>query len=481
MDAKSFLSSRPRRGVTLLELLLALGLSTVVMALIAMSINLNFKMYDTRRTSIEESRLARSVLRHMADDIRAAVQHMPPDLSGLETVIGNTQNASSALGGAGLGALTGAAGQNGGQGGTSGTQASGQQSGGQTGSGGGNQNGTGGGNQSGGGNGLPVTTGITGDVQPQTGEAGSIYGEENGAGGVIGLYGTSTELQIDVSRLPRVDQFQAQTDPTNLMGVVDIPSDMKTVTYFLRPEDGQTDVGLDGRGRGLMRRVADRAASNFEMQSGSTSKIGQVQLMAPEVVGLQFMYFDGASWSSEWDSASMQGLPVAIEITVILQTLDEQAAKSSSSQLATTTEENNERVYTLTVNLPTATSYDEKQQAAEEETALSQSGAIDSSGDAAASGAGAGAGGLGVSGFPGAEGQQPKGGGDGQNGGGRGDGQNDGSGRGDGQNGGRGNGPRGGNGNGGLGGAGGKGGGLGGRGMGMGGRGMGMGGGGRGR
>lgn len=448
VDAKLFtLASRTshpasqRSGVTLLELLLALGLTTIVMALIAMSINLNFKMYDTRRTSIEESRLARSVLRHMADDIRAAVQHMPPDLSGLETVLGNSQNASSALGGAGLGALAGQngqGGQNGQNGAGGGNQNNGstpgqqqQPGGGQNGTGGGNQNGAGGGNQNGtGGNQMTNTmSGNTGNVNPQTQEAESTYGEQQ-KGGVIGVYGTSTELQIDISRLPRVDQFQAEVDPTQLTGVVDIPSDMKTVSYFLRPEEGQTDVGPEGRGRGLMRRVIDRAVSNYEMQNGSTGTPGDAELMAEEVVGLQFMYFDGASWTSEWDSASMEGLPVAIEITVILQSLEEQRAKDASNQLASaTTEESNERLYTLTVNLPTATSYDEKQQAAaakEEETALSQTGSIDTSGDAAA--AGALGGGLGAGGFPGGMGGGGQGNNGGQNGGGGRGGQNGGTG-----------------------------------------------------
>ncbi|WP_261365066.1 type II secretion system protein GspJ [Anatilimnocola floriformis] len=494
VDAKTTFNSKAlRRGVTLLELLLALGLSTIVMALIAMSINLNFKMFDTRRTSIEESRLARSVLRHMADDIRAAVQHMPPDLKGLETVLGNSQIASNSLSSAGLGALTGATGQTGANGnqtggtgaqGNNGSQNGQQQTGGaQNGTGGGAQNGTGGGTQTGTGGGTQTgtgtggqttttTSGTTGSVGQQTAQAGSIYGDQQQAGGIIGVYGTSTELQIDISRLPRVDQFQAEVDPTQLAGVVDIPSDMKTVSYYLRPEEGMTDVGQDGRGRGLMRRVLDRAVSNYESSSGvSNGTLGAPELMAEEVVGLQFMYFDGASWSSEWDSASMEGLPVAIEITVILQSKEEQEAKSSGT--ASSKDEENERLYTLTVNLPTATSYDEKQQAAaaaEEETALSQSGSIDTSGDSAAAGmTGAGAGGLGA-GMGGAGGAGQQGGGRGQNGGGQG-----GQGNGPGGNGGGpgGNGP-GGNGGNGPGGNGGQGGGRGGQGQG------GQGGGGRG-
>ncbi|QDU26150.1 hypothetical protein ETAA8_12240 [Anatilimnocola aggregata] len=417
------------RGVTLLELILALSLTTIVMGLIAMAIDLNFRMYDTRRTHVEETQLARSILRHIADDIRAAVQHMPPDLSGLETVAGNSQNASAMLGGAGMGALGGATGGQGGTGGAGANQgASGQNSNSTGGQGGQGQGGTGntGGGTGNGGNSQNTLGSTDLNVNPQTEQATSTYGEQS-AGGVVGLYGSGTELQLDVSRLPRVDQYQAELSADALQSVVDIPSDMKTVSYFLRSEEAalssgmgiapssQVTASLDGRGRGLMRRVLDRAVSIWSEENGNTNgTLGNTELLAEEVVGLQFMYFDGASWTSEWDSVASQGLPVAIEITLVLSPPGD-GAKTSLNPLAevsTATEEPEERVYTLTVSLPTASSIDEKPQASTEDTALSQTGNLDLSGDAAA--AAGGGGGMG-GGFPGQNGGQGGGQGNGQN------------------------------------------------------------------
>ena len=81
-------------GLTLLELILALALSVLVLMAIGMAIDMHYRMFDVRRTSIEETHVARAVLRSIADDLRTAVQYIPPDLSGLETVTGNTATAS---------------------------------------------------------------------------------------------------------------------------------------------------------------------------------------------------------------------------------------------------------------------------------------------------------------------------------------------------------------------------------------------------
>jgi hypothetical protein len=486
-NKRSQRAARPA-GVSLLELILALSLTTVVMGLIAMAIDLNFRMFDTRRSQVEETQLARSLLRHIGDDIRASVEQLRPDLTGLETVAGNSQNASSVLGGSAAGALGGAlGGAGGGQGGNQDSGGSGQNAtggGGASGSGGGSS----GGGQSGGGmGGLGGATASTLSVNPQTQQATSTYGDQSGST-VVGLYGTSTELQLDVSRLPRLDQYQAEMSQTGVMGVVDIPSDMKTITYFLRSEEAAAagaipgmavQSSVDGRGRGLMRRVLDRAVSAWAEENGTTSgTLGETELLANEVVGLEFAYFDGASWASEWDSVAMQGLPVAIEIRLMLQLTDGSQQTATLNPLASLSEEiPDEKMYTLTVNLPTATPYEEKaQQQSTEDTALSQTGALDTSGDAAAANAGGG----GFGGGMGAGGQNGGRGGNGQGGGGRGDQGGGGGGRG-GQGGGFGGQGGFGGGMGGGFGGGGMGGGFGGGGMGGGGMGGGTGGGGRGR
>ena len=100
----------PRPGLTLLELILALALSVLVMMAIGMAIDIHYRMFDVRRTSIEETHVARAVLRSIADDLRTAVQYIPPDLSGLETVTGNTAAAVASAASNAVGDLAGAGG-----------------------------------------------------------------------------------------------------------------------------------------------------------------------------------------------------------------------------------------------------------------------------------------------------------------------------------------------------------------------------------
>lgn len=456
---------RMRRGITLLELLLALGLTVIVMGLISLAINLNFRMYDVKRSHVEETQLARALLRHISADILSAVQHMPPDLSGLEVVLGNSSLAADVIGGSAMGALGAPSGTGGdsGNGGPSASQAGGD-------SGGGNTTGS----NPGGAVTNTLASGTAFGVNSQTQQAESIYGGSQEMR-VVGLYGTSTELQLDISRLPRVDQYQAEISADGINQIIDIPSDMKTVSYFLGSADGSTVLpagdglsGIDVRGRGLYRHTLDRAVASYATESGNVSApIGKTDLLADEVIGLQFLYFDGLGWSTEWDSSAMEGLPVAIEITLILGNPNQsQTSTTLFNPFAATAEEvANERYYTLTVHLPTALTADEKALASEvaEETALSQAGALDTSGDAAEAGMfGGGFGGIG--------------GGPGGSGGGRGSGGGGDGGEGRGGGGGFGGGGPGGGFGGGSGGQGGFGGGQGGFGGGRGGMGGGAGG-----
>jgi hypothetical protein len=46
--------------------------------------------------------------------------------------------------------------------------------------------------------------------------------------------------------------------------------------------------------------------------------IREEKLLAPEVLGIQFQYFDGQQWLPEWDTEIMQGLPVAVEVLLLM-------------------------------------------------------------------------------------------------------------------------------------------------------------------
>jgi hypothetical protein len=369
-----------RRGLTLLELILALALSVLVLMAIGMAIDVHYRMFDVRRTSIEETHVARAALRSIADDLRTAVQYVPPDLSGLETVTGNTATAvASSAANAAEEITSGAGGGLPMGGGNAGGNSTGDQSVmpptnpmefgtptpmGQSGSTptGGTQ---GSGVQGFGSFGAPGTT--SSSQQPGASATGET--EETSELGtpitIVGLYGSASSLQFDMSRLPRVDEYEAIYSANSELGVVDIPSDIKTVTYFVCSEDtfeaaknpslmgGSPQPSISGRGRGLMRRELSQAVSSWAEANGNLqATYADAKLLADEVVGLQFRYYDGEAWLEDWNSDDLGGLPTAVEITVSIQPTyamsDEALAKRAADEVPP------EKSYSLIVHLPAA-------------------------------------------------------------------------------------------------------------------------------
>jgi len=365
-----------RRGLTLLELILALSLSVLVLMAIGMAIDLHYRMFDVRRTNIEEAHVARAVLRNIADDLRAAVQFVPPDLEGLEAVTGNAATAAASM-------LSGQASEGGSGGGTGNPESgnsdanvgetTGDQSApspdpmgfGQSAQSGSPQTGGSpmGGTQGFGALGSGLNPGALSQLSAGQAAAPEETGELGQAISVVGLYGSTTQLQFDISRLPRVDEYEAILSPTSDLGVVDIPSDIKTVTYFVCSEDtfdaakapsllnGSPQPSTTGRGRGLMRRELSQAVSSWAESNGNLqSTYSDARLLAEEVVALQFRYYDGVGWLDDWNSDELGGLPVAVEVTVTIQPTyamsEEALAKLPVDAIPP------EKVYSLIVHLP---------------------------------------------------------------------------------------------------------------------------------
>ena len=362
-----------RTGLTLLELILALALSVLVLMAIGMAIDVHYRMLDVRRTNVEEAQLARATLKRIAEDLKSIVNFAPPDLSGLEAASANMTGAlSTAIAAAasgqleeeagglgGLGALAqGLSGQSaGGTGATQQPAAGGQGAqGGSSGlaSGSGRGGATGGSGASSGGASSPTIGAPTADP--------TAMGEEEGATATttssVKLYGSANELRFDISRLPRIDQYQALMSE-DAFGATEIPSDVKTVVYFVRAEDsefGLPEPATDGIGKGLMRTEIDQAVSSWAEQNGDTTSLyAGAKLLAKEVTSLTFQYWDGAEWFPEWDSDVNGGLPLAVEIVLTIQPTkamsEEEIADLAMSNTATLPEE---QTYRLVVHLPTA-------------------------------------------------------------------------------------------------------------------------------
>lgn len=337
--------------MTLLELLLALGLTGVVMVVISMAIHLHLITVDTRRADVEQAQVARGVLQHIAADIRNAVWYLPLEMPSVSETAPTTDTTGGTP-----------SDQSGSQATTSGDGENQQPSSGQQSSQSQQNSSAGQGDSAATPSGDTSSLGDLGDLADSTEPsvnttdiAGTV--EPTSA---PGLYGNQFELRVDCSRLPRVDQYSAMYTETSDGVAPSIPSDVKNVSYFLQNADSSqssTPSPAGGNATGLVRREMDRAAASFSAQDGSLDAADNPgQLLAAEVSYLEFRYWDGSSWYSEWDSEQMGGLPAAIEITVGIdpaggrnpEELDVKAANDVAAA------DMNEYMYRLTVHLPVA-------------------------------------------------------------------------------------------------------------------------------
>ena len=90
------MGSLSRRGFTLLEAILAMGLAVVVLGLVGVGINVHLTVAAKSRDQVEEAQLARVVLQRIADDLRNAVPFQPPQSS---TALSSSSSSSSSASG----------------------------------------------------------------------------------------------------------------------------------------------------------------------------------------------------------------------------------------------------------------------------------------------------------------------------------------------------------------------------------------------
>lgn len=187
----------------------------------------------------------------------------------------------------------------------------------------------------------------------------------------LGVYGSLSSLTLDVSRLPRPDEYIAQQQSIASGQLTDVPGDIKSVAYFVQipTNTGVSDTMSEvtstpdngGMVGGLVRREIDRAVmSNAEELGQSDQLMRTGDLVAPEVISLEFSYFDGTQWLTDWDS-SAQGLPLLIEISLAMQSKSgEKRAGIVTPGISISTMPYEEQaaygieVYTLTVAIPGA-------------------------------------------------------------------------------------------------------------------------------
>lgn len=133
--------------------------------------------------------------------------------------------------------------------------------------------------------------------------------------GSVGLIGTATRLELHVSRPrrelsfgPLVDDASVTTRVSDLRSV--IYDFQGSGSSTLVDADGQPLVGLI-RTEGDRMAVLD-----VEAAGGAGEIMTLPQALAPEANSVLFRYFDGTTWYEEWDTPTLGMLPRAIEVSI---------------------------------------------------------------------------------------------------------------------------------------------------------------------
>jgi prepilin-type N-terminal cleavage/methylation domain-containing protein len=314
-----------QRGFTLLEVILTLSMSVVLMALVGAAIQFYARDMNIRDMDIRQTQLAAAVMQMIEDDLRATLHTEPIDTAPLEALM------AASMGGQGGG------------GGSSGQEED------------------------------LSAAGIESEESDVM--ADDLMVDLQSGVAVLqtpGLIGNQSQIQLDLSRLPRLEEYVAMLDETTA-DIDDIPSDIKTVAYFVQgagiiggvqdqlntldPESGESSGG------GLVRRSLDRAATVQASSTGSLSLLNQTgELLAPEVVAIEFSYWDGVTWQLQWSSDEYGELPLAVQVRLTMGNERMSEEEAALAATAAVTDPSQLRTFHHIVRLPLAKPIDETEE-----------------------------------------------------------------------------------------------------------------------
>ena len=313
------ITRRNRTGFTLLEVLLTLAMSVVLMGLVGSAIQFYARDMSVRDMDIRQTQIAAAVMQMIEDDLRATLHTQPVDMSGLEALL------SLSLG-------------------------------------------------------DPVSEESDEDLS-----AAGLGGEEDfmesmettsldlTSGAAVlktpGLIGNQYQVQLDLSRLPRLEEYVAMLDQTSA-DLQDIPSDMKTVAYYVQASGviggiqdplAEIDPEADLSPGGLVRRSLDRAATVEAANTGNLTTLNQTgDLLAPEITGIEFSYWDGLTWQLDWSSDDYGELPLAVQVQIYM--VDPILAATEESDSIAMMGSDAMRVFSHIVRLPMAQPIEEEEE-----------------------------------------------------------------------------------------------------------------------
>ncbi len=291
-----------QRGFTLLELLIAIGLTSILMVALFAAMDIYVKLQLDSHEEITRQQISRTLLRQMTRDIQSVVFAKKKTVDDDSAKSGSSTSSSS-------GQMSGSSGASG-----SGSGA-GSASSGTTGGTGGNSSGS------------PSGTGASSGSS-----TASSSGASDTTGAMLtytsGLVGTTSDLLLYVNR---PDRTLSYVDAQTLTSTSERTGDLMIIRYLIADTGAgglSADIakrfasGADGP-VGLVRITGDLYGMSNAVQEGDEEDFTMVdKIDAKEVSRLEFRYYDGLTWQEEWDSNSQNALPVAIEILLTLRNLE---------------------------------------------------------------------------------------------------------------------------------------------------------------
>lgn len=298
-----------RAAYTMLELMIAVGLTSLLMIALFAAMQQYFSLQLDSNEEITRQQIARSLLRQMTRDIQSVVfvkKLANDEKSGTSTSVSEGSSSSSSSTSGSSSSTSGSSGSS-----TSGSSTSG----------------TG-------------TSGGTGSSSTSTGSAssssstldGNSYGQSSIDPETVmttytnGLVGTATDLQLFVSRPDKSLSYVASQDLTSTS---QRSSDLMIIRYLMAQSGGgglasaiadNESIGTDSGPIGIAKLEGDLFGLSTAVETSEESpQLAASKLLAKEVSGLQFRYYDGLSWQESWDSNALNEMPKAIEITLTLR------------------------------------------------------------------------------------------------------------------------------------------------------------------
>ncbi len=270
---------------TLLEMVLALGLSSLLLVALYTALQMHWSSSALGQVEMERSQVARALFRRIETDLRSVVFRDSP----LQSSTDDDSSSSS---------ITGSTGST--------TDSSGSSTSGST------------------------TSGTTGSSDSSTtgSSSSSTTTTDTYSTQKTGVFGDSQSLVVHLSLPSRASALSAAAQSTSNDSASGASayfgSDMQSVMYFLAGSSSfaaqqlsKSLVSATDQATGLARLQGDRMAMQAADEAGDMSSMASgTQLLAPEVASIQFEYFDGVSWGTSWDSATSNSLPNAIRITI---------------------------------------------------------------------------------------------------------------------------------------------------------------------